>query len=377
MATSYNGMLLRANLADSGAIPRAGPYVSCPDIIPYQQNVVQDPQATFGSATGSATSYDRDPGMPISIGNVNYIHLRGKNLGTTAIVANSYLWFAPSQLILWPGVWLNDQYQIRPDQSLSGAPGGATEQFITLSAAPGAIAVTPAPFAWANPSSPPSGTNYGLVAITGTAEQVAAMRAAALNIKSLEDFAAWIANNGGVGWRNLATTSANTPDFSTAVDFHSGSSVAQLMFQLVAANIPAGAEIALSAGTPNDGGPGFYPIVIPPTPVPGAPGTVVPSYSVGLRTNVIANYQSAIYYEYKSNGAPTPSGFSLTVQVTMIVSGGALARADLAPLHAFVTASDRMYDPASNGFVQGPPPGVDADAQGVIVGSHTTQFHSS
>ncbi len=82
---TYNGILIRANSSDVGTIPRGGPFSGCPDIIPWQQTNVQNPQSTFGSATGSPTSYDKDPGLDIIANNVNYIYVRGKNTGSAAV----------------------------------------------------------------------------------------------------------------------------------------------------------------------------------------------------------------------------------------------------------------------------------------------------
>ena len=105
MAT-YNGILIRYAIGDPGTIPRGNSnttFSGCPDIIPWQQASVQDPQGTFGSATGSSTSFDQNPGQDIIANNVNYIYVRGQNTGTDPVTsAYTYLWYSPSNLILWP-----------------------------------------------------------------------------------------------------------------------------------------------------------------------------------------------------------------------------------------------------------------------------------
>ena len=384
MATTYNGILIRANGSDTGSIPRSGPFSGCPDIIPWQQTNVQNPQNTFGSATGSSTSYDKDPGLDIIANNVNYIYVRGKNTGTAAVTgSNTYLFYSPSNLILWPQQWMSNQYMIVPD------PKSVGTAYVQMSAIPGAICVTPNPFIWLNPQPPATGTHYCLITMTGSPDQIVAMRNSAMSIVSSQGLGAWIAANGGTGWRNVNTVTTGSPDFSTLTNYSNGTTVAKVQFSLLCTNIPAGAQVAFSCPAPNNGGTGFDPIALPYTVVPGTPGQTVASFSAGLTTQVIANYKSGFYYQYKSNGYPTPPGFNITMQAIVLSSGNDELQDHPLVLADYIPEDTLIYHPQKQEFTQGLQSYAARDAQdgddpfdppddgnqtAAIIGSHSTQL---
>ena len=381
--TTYNGILIRANGGDTGTVPRGGPFSGCPDIIPWQQTNVQDPQGTFGTATGSPTSYDKDPGLNIISNDVNYIYVRGKDTGTDPVTGSmTYLFYSPSNLILWPQQWMTDPYMIKPD------PKSVGTSYVSMSAQPGAICVTPNPFIWLNPPMPPEGQHYCLITMTGSSAQISAMRTSAMNIVSSDGLGAWIAANGGTGWRNVTTISAGSPSFSTFTNYSNGVSVAKVQFNLLCTNIPAGSQVAFSCPAPNNGGTGFLPIQLPwstvPIPVNGKAGDTVASFSVGMTTQVLANYQSGFYYQYQSNGYNTPPGFNITMQPLVLSTGNDALQAHPLVLADYVPEDHMLYRPHQETFTQGlrsyaaspdDPFGPDDDGNqtAAIIGSHTTQ----
>ncbi|MCY0094905.1 hypothetical protein [Hoeflea ulvae] len=385
MADTYNGILIRANGSDTGSIPRGGPFSGCPDIIPWGQTSVQDPQSTFGSASGSATSYNKDPGQNIQANSVNYIYVRGKNTGTAAVDgAQTYLWYSPSNLILWPQQWMTNQYMITPDKASVGT------NYVPMSAATGAICVTPDPFIWLNPQPPASGTHYCLITMTGTNSEIVTMRDSAMSIVSSDGLGAWIAANGGTGWRNVATVTTGSPDFSTMTNYTNAGPVTKVHFTLLCTNLPAGSEVAFSCAAPNDGGAGFDPIALPWTKVPppagGKDGDTVASFSAGMQTQVIANYTSGFYYQYRSNGYKTPPGFNITMQALVVSNGKDALAAHPLTLASYVPESTMIFRPRENRLSQGlkfyadvdggdpfdPPDNGNVTA--AIIGSHTTQL---
>jgi hypothetical protein len=388
--TTYNGILIRADPTDTGSIPRTGgkdqTFSGCPDIIPWQQTNVQNPQSTFGSATGSSTSYDQSPGQNIIANDVNYIYVRGKNTGTDPVTnASTYLWYSPSNLILWPQQWMTDQYMIKPD------PKSVGTSYVQMSANPGAICVTPNPFIWLNPQMPPDGTHYCLITMTGLQQQIIDMRNSAMQIVSSAGLGAWIATWGGTGWRNVNTVAAGSPSFSTLTNYSSGPAVARVHFLLNCTNIPAGSQVAFSCPAPNNGGTGFDAIVLPWTQVPipdgGKAGDTVPSFSAGLPTQVIANYKSGFYYQYQSNGYPTPPGFNITMQALVISTGNDELKDHPLVLADYIPAETMVYRPQEESFSQGLrfdyaasddpddpfQPHDDGNATAALIGSHSTQ----
>ena len=75
--TTYDGLLMRDNLADNGVVPSPGyPYHS-PDIISHSQ--VEKPDTFFKA------NYDSNPNEAIELGSrTNRIYVRTKNLSTAA-----------------------------------------------------------------------------------------------------------------------------------------------------------------------------------------------------------------------------------------------------------------------------------------------------
>lgn len=379
MASTYNGILVRANGNDTGTMPRTGDFTGCPDIIPFQQTSVSDPQATFGSATGSPTSYDQNPGLNIIANDVNYIYVRGKNTGTSTITGNTYLFYCPSNLVLWPQQWMTPDYMILPDPN---SPNG-NQQYIQMTAQPGAICVVPQPFVWPHPQMPADGTHYCLVTLTGTNDQIVQMQQSAMQTISADGLGYWIANNGGAGWRNVVTVNANSPDFTTYTTYQSGATNSIIYFQLICTNVPAGAQIAFSAAAPNNGGTGYSPIQLPWTTVSGAAGTTQASFMAGIQTNVVQNYQSSIYYQYKSNGYPTPAGMNITLQAIVISNNADALKDHTTRLADFVPVDSLVYHPELGEYFtaltawdsDGPfGPSHNGNLSAAVLGSHTTKI---
>ena len=314
--STYQGILIRNNLDDKGAIPRTGAWVGCPDIIPWGNVHENDAQTKFGTPSGTATSYDKDPGTVITTNNVNYIYLRGKNLNPTDCTGIAYLFYAPSNICLWPDQWTQKGYQI---------PGVDGEPAVSLPARANQIGVTPNPFVWENPPTPPPGQHFCLVTMVGTSnDAIKAIYNAALQVYDMASLGAWIYNNGGAGWRNVQTTDTGAADFSTATSWTNKGPEGTVSFRIVCENVPAGSEVAFDAPVTTGSGDGYLPItqarVKVPVPTGGKPGDIVKNWDCGMTTKVPQGYTSPFYYQWYSNGFPKSKGFKLTIQAVTITN---------------------------------------------------------
>lgn len=317
MSTTYDGLLVRGNLQDTGEIPRSGSLSACPDIIPWGQTPVGDPQSTFGSAA----SYGTSPGASnvITVNEQNYIYVRAKNTGTATQNGTCYLFYSLSNLLLFPSNWVQIHYG-------GYDPAHDTMGIGMSNVSPGSIIVTDKPFVWDRPQMPSAGNHYCLITLcSDNSESISELWQAAQGISSATGLGGFIADNGGTGWHNVTTTNTDAADFSNYVGYTGGTSEATVHFQVVCTNLPAGSSVSFSASNPNGTGSGYLPINLPwttvPTPEGKSAGDPNPSFTTGMQTKVKQNYSSPIYYNWKSNGYGKPAGFNMTIQATVQSDG--------------------------------------------------------
>src|SRR3954470_6024334 len=79
-ASTFNGIYMRPNRANGGAVPATGTLCGCPDIWP----AATVPIATFQTSLATPASYASDSPSNIVINADNYIYLRGYNGTATA-----------------------------------------------------------------------------------------------------------------------------------------------------------------------------------------------------------------------------------------------------------------------------------------------------
>lgn len=304
----YQDILVRNSLTDQGIIPRTGAMSHSPDIIPYGQEPVVDPQKFFSG------NYDQDVGKDLVAGAQNYLYLRGKNLGTDASSGEAYLYYAKSSLLLYPDQWESNQLKT-----------SAGKDSVPVSADAGKIAVTNDPFTW-QPDVPGAGWHYCLIGRVATKKNPNPIPGTG----DIQSFAAWVAQNGGIGWRNVAVVSAGAPTWTNEIQYDQGPKEDNVKFFVTCTNVPLGTYVSFSSGTPNPGG---IPISLPKTEV-----TQNPSFIVGMQTKVAAGYSTKISYSYWSEGHAPPKGFKITLSAAIVVPPSNTALYNLA------------YEPGALGF---------------------------
>lgn len=287
MAT-YNDLFLRDNLNDQGSVPATGTISTSPDIIPYGTSPVTDPTTFF------TNNYSSDVGKDLIANAQNYIYMRAKNLAAGAESGTISLYYSKASLLLYPSLW---------QSNILKTSSGSTS--VPISAATnGAIAVATDPFTWQPQAI--SGDHYCLIGRIVTAANPNPIP----QTGNIQDFATYIANNRGMGWRNVAVITSGSPTFSQGVDYDQGSQGGNMTVLLTCTNVPKGAAVSFSCGTP---GPN------PPINLPQTTVTDSNSFVVGMSTVIPDNFKSTITYSYWANGTTPAPGWNITLSVVYFV----------------------------------------------------------
>ncbi|MFE8595557.1 hypothetical protein [Archangium violaceum] len=286
MTTQYDDLFFRTNLNDHGEVPAPPLAYESPDIIPSGIYPISKPQDYF------ASNYDKDVGQNLVTGGPNYIYLRTKNLAQGAEGGTVSLYYTPASLVLYPDRWQKNQLKTSDQQ---------TEVYIKASKT-NDIAVTDNPFVW-EPSAI-SNDHYCLISRVSTSKHPNDIPV----VGSYSDMTDFILNHPGFGWRNVSLTDVNAPTFDTSVFYDQKSDAGRMVFQLECTNVPGGASVAFSSGTPVTDG---KHIVLEKTTVPDNEG----SWNTSVTCDVPAYYQTNIIYSYWANGTKPPLGFQLKLKV--------------------------------------------------------------
>lgn len=176
---TYNDIMMRDALDDTGQQPYTGSYVwMSPDIIPQQSPC---PPAQVQTLFGQPT-WTQNPGQGIENGQINYIYLRGQNLGTATTTATITLYKEQATTMLSPSIWSSPANTI-----------GST----TLTLTAGQIAAAPQPILW---TVPPGTSGYCLIARVVTPNNPNPIPGAFANPTA---FYNWVRANPNVANRNL------------------------------------------------------------------------------------------------------------------------------------------------------------------------------
>lgn len=284
--SQYDDVLIRDNLSDSGTIPSKGALSHSPDIIPYGLAPVNDPQTFFSG------NYSSDVGKSLVANARNYCYVRGKNLDNNSTSGSFYLYYSKASLLLYPDQWQNN--------ALQTSTGAGSVPFNVES---NKIAVSTDPFTWEPQMI--SGDHYCMIGRVVTPKHPNPIP----QTGAIQDFAKWVSNNGGIAWRNVAVVNTGSPTWTQTVDYNQGTVGDKVQFLITCTNVPVGAKVSFSAGTP-----GPNPVInLDPTPV-----TNSSSFMVGCTCDVPANYQTKISYSYWANGTP-PAGFSIKMSAQVVV----------------------------------------------------------
>jgi hypothetical protein len=326
----YNDILVRDNLQDTGQIPCSGGMTHSPDIIPQGTSPMSDPTVLIKE------DWIKDVGQNLATERTNYIYMRGINLASGATEGEFHLYYAPAALLLFPDQWQNNFLKTSDgSSSVTVTPKAKDEKVVGFD-----------PFTWAPVPPPPGSSHYCMIGrVVTTAHPNPIPKTG-----DIDDFAKYISNNGGMCWRNVALVNKDIPTFEKNVKYDQGPTGALIHFLLSCKNVPVGAAVAFSCGTPG-----------PQPPINLNKTTITNPYSqdVGMATNVPDNFSSYITYQYWSMGTKPPPGWEIKLQAIYIVPADHKLYDIAQPLESFKIPADQIAK-------IGP-------QKGIRVGAHTTQ----
>lgn len=284
---TYNGIFMRSTLGQNNTVPKPGALSSSPDIIPYGIAPVSDPQTFFRD------NYNQDVGKKLEAGKTNYIYVRGKNYSDKEIRCDGKdtprprLFWSKASLLTYPNKW-------------NEITEGPTHDGFSLIAPAASVGVINQPYIWVPDSI--SGDHYcmiGQVPSPGYDNKIP-------DTLQIADFAGWVAQNGGIAWRNIEVINATTVVLTGAkMYYEQGTEASQIQFTIICTNVPKGTKVSFSAGA---AGP-VPPIYLEPTVV-----STYPSFTTGVVCSVPKNYESNIFFNLEAP-AGTPNLNDATVQI--------------------------------------------------------------
>ena len=296
---NYQGFYLRNNIKCTGALPAVFPYDACPDVI---QSIapLTNPSQLLGSASAWQQTYNAAP----NIGSDNYYYLRGKN-GTELPTKNQLsCYYAPAQLVPFPGTWQANQLL-----SQSGA------KTVALNCAGNAIGVAEEPFLWPNTTAPQQADFYTIVTQSNNAQNNNPVP----TISSWLDMSELLTQNLGFGFRSTCYVEGNAANW-------------QKGFQL---NIPAGiTPLSTLTLTISYTGMQGNQLSLSTTPALGAaiqPFTCGPdNNSTSVSFTQPASYSGVLTLNYANLAGAFPvSGAAISVTLSAIIDQGDALEAGL------------------------------------------------
>jgi hypothetical protein len=308
--TNVTGFLVRANLSDTGALPRTGSWTGCPDVIVAGTTAIsmQDIIASYGSVTDK----------PLTQGLTNYVYLRAKNMNTTPLTQYAYVFEVPGSLVLHPEVWYNANnllgYDARnPDTSGGQPPIIHKPGPLTLTANAGQIVATDA-FTW-KPDTTEHHCLVGVVA-NGWSDVLKGFPSGGY---SMDGLAQWIYNNGSIGWHNVNIQAITSRIYESQIAYTNRGQDSSITFTIIAENVPVGARVSFSSQNSTSEG---RTIGVDWTTVAAPPngGNVNPDFEVGTTLNVNAGYSTIITYRTDFAGTSPPANFKMHMKATVATS---------------------------------------------------------
>jgi|GEM_PF-3023557 len=287
--SQYEGILIRASLSDTGALPRTGTVSCSPDVIPFGEQAASNPSKVF------ITNWDKDLGVALTAEKQNFVYVRGIETSCTDFIQKDcYVFYSKDSEIDDPQNWIGNQLATQ-----SGA------QKVLLTAQNESKVVTTDPFIW-TPPNPTDGETYSLIAVLVDEGDFPSFDG--VN----GDWETYVDNNGNVGWNKVTIKAVVPPPtpplrWSTTFDY-SQVTTQTVSFTLLATNIPKGSALSLSSVADDDStGTPSVPIKINSTRV-----STSPSFTVGIDSKVPDGYKAKITFNLYADSPPEGSNVQFT-----------------------------------------------------------------
>lgn len=272
----YNDVFMRKNLNDKGDYPATGAWTQSPDIIPNGITLIPDPVTTL------TNSWNSDIGKETVLYQQNYYYVRGKNLFNGPRTAKFELYFCPSNLFLFPSLWVENQMLTSSGQKQVSA--SVQKQ--------GDIVVPIEPFT-NRPTSDIHHCLIGRVITDGHPNPLPTQG----QVTTMDDLAKFILNNPGYAWRNVVLVSRDVPTFTHYFNLSTGNEGGNVRMGINCKGITPKSRVAFSCGTPIPSGPDKGKLIeLVPTEV-----TQSDMFLGTIDYYLPANFTTTVSYSYWAN----------------------------------------------------------------------------
>jgi hypothetical protein len=285
MTTFFVRDYLGQQPGQQGAAWSTSPDVVLAGAVPTQASQYTTPQ-------GYATDY----GAMIYINRANFIYPRALSLGG-ATTGRAWLFWAQSDLALWPQNWRSDQITV----------GGEAVNYQPITAsADGAIAVVDQPFEW-TPPSPAAGQHYiSILWIEDTPANPPVNPVAGLPpFPTFDDLANFVLSHDNMGWRDSVAVNGQAPTWSQVIPITGPSPATPFYVGLQCKNMPTDGQVGFVVPGPS---PSIPPVIMPMQPIRN------PNMTFMVQVNDWpSGAQSAATLYYQQGATPPPPGASLSL----------------------------------------------------------------
>ncbi len=230
----YDDVFVRSRLGSTGSTPETGCWTHSPDIIPNGTAVMEDPVKSL------TDSYDSDVGKETVLNQTNYFYIRGKNLYDGARTAKFEMYYCPSNVFLWPSLWVDNQLKT-----------SAGETQVEASVAAKDDVVVPVNAFTHLPKSTLHHCTIGRVITDGHPNPMPE----AGSIADITALAKFMLDHPGFCWRNIVLVNKDVPTFTHYFDFDTGEDSGKILIGMGCKNITPGSFVAFSCGDPIPSGP--------------------------------------------------------------------------------------------------------------------------
>jgi hypothetical protein len=292
--TTYDDIYVRDNFGDRGIFPSTGAPYQSPDIIPYQNGILNWTQVLSTYANGP------DLGKSIVNPGLNNIFIRAKNLQQSGTETGSAsLYYAKSSLLLLPNQWTQAQTgggqssipflnqsnntQINPNEICLGS------QAFVLTGLP-----------------PVQGDHYCLIGVIQTPRHPVTLPT---SFPSNTAFAQWVQTTPAVAWRNISVIPNTLVQSVSSYPFGSTSAdQAYYHFRVMSPsgkNFPINTTVNVQCTDPRS------PINWSGTlPAPDANGNQITGFDSYMPGNFMTSLTATVT---SPNGQPFPTGAQLSI----------------------------------------------------------------
>jgi hypothetical protein len=314
----YDDVYVRSNLSENGMYPATGAWTQSPDIIPNGTNVIADPVKSL------TDSYSKDVGKETVLNQQNYYYIRAKNLYNGARTAKFELYYCPSNIFMFPSLWVDNQLETSGGEKQVSASVNALNDIVVPTSAFTNV--------------PKSSVHHCMVGRVITDSHPNPLPASG-TITDMTSLGKFILDHPGFCWRNIVLVNKDVPTFTHSFDFDTGATGGEILMGMNCKNITKGSYVAFSCGDPIPSGPDKGAVIqLVKTEV-----TQSNMFLGQMKLDVPANFKTNVSYTYWAK-TPIQSGWEAEFTAILVTPPGHELYERARPVHEY------GFDKRSDGY---------------------------